>query len=34
MKKGLKYSIKRTIFLYIPFIALWDGLIIWYIMFK
>jgi hypothetical protein len=33
MKKQLKYKIRRLLFLYIPFILLWDGMFI-YAMFR
>lgn len=32
MKKGFKYSLRRIIFLYIPFILFWDLIfILWFI---
>lgn len=33
MKTQLKYKIRRLLFLYIPFILLWDGMFI-YAMFR
>ena len=32
MRKELKYRVRRTIFLYIPFITLYVGMYIWYLV--
>lgn len=32
MKKDLKYKIRRTLILYIPFIALYVGMFVWYLV--
>ena len=32
MKNQLKYKIRRTIFVYIPFILFWDGMFIYSLM--
>ena len=33
MKKDLKYKVRRTLFLYIPFIAMWEAMFIYAILF-